>query len=42
MRRKPNCGFGRFFFFVKHVLEPLILIYVLIKSNVITLETIAI
>ena len=41
MRRKPDCGFGRYFF-VKHVLEPLILIYVLIKSNVITLETIAI
>ena len=41
MRRKPDCGFGRYFF-AKNVLEPLILIYVLIKSNVITLETIAI
>ena len=41
MRRKPDCGFDRYFF-VKHVLEPLILIYVWIKSNVITLETIAI
>ena len=32
MRRKPNCGFD--LYFVKHVLEFLILIYVLYKSGV--------
>ena len=32
MRRKPNCGFD--LYFVKHVLEFLILIYVLYKSDV--------
>ena len=32
MRRKPYCGFG--LYFVKHVLEFLILIYVLYKSGV--------
>ena len=32
MRRKPDCGFD--LYFVKHVLEFLILIYVLYKSGV--------
>ena len=32
MRRKPNCGFD--LYFEKHVLEFLILIYVLYKSGV--------
>ena len=32
MRRKPDCGFD--LYFVKHVLELLILIYVLYKSGV--------
>ena len=32
MRRKPNCGFD--LYFVRHVLEFLILIYVLYKSGV--------
>ena len=32
MRRKPDCGFD--LYFVKHVLEFLILIYVLCKSGV--------
>ena len=32
MRRKPNCGFDSYF--VKHVLEFLILIYVLYKSGI--------
>ena len=40
LRRKPDCGFD--LYFVKHVLEFLILIYVRIKSEVITLETIVI
>ena len=40
LRRKPDCGFD--IFFVKHVLKFLILIYVCIKSDVTTLETIVI
>ena len=40
LRRKPDCGFDMYF--VKHVLEFLILIYVRIKSDVITLETMVI
>ena len=40
LRTKPDCGFD--IYFVKHVLEFLILIYVRIKSDVITLETIVI
>ena len=33
LRRKPDCGFD--LYFIKHVLECLILIYVLYKSDVI-------
>ena len=33
MRRKPDCGID--LYFVKHVLECLILIYLLYKSDVI-------
>ena len=40
LRRKPTCGFD--YVFVKHVLELLIIIYVCIKSDVTTLETIII
>ena len=40
LRRKPDCGFD--IYFVKHVLEFLILIYVRIKSDAITLETMVI
>ena len=40
LRRKLDCGFD--IYFVKHVLEILILIYVRIKSDVITLKTIVI
>ena len=40
LRRKPTCGFD--IYFEKHVLEFLILIYVLIKRDVTTLGTIVI
>ena len=40
MRRKSTYGFDMYF--EKHVLESLILIYVLIKSDITTLETIVI
>ena len=40
MRRKPICDFDIYIYFEKHVLEFLILIYVCIKSDVTTLETI--
>ena len=40
MRRKPTCDFD--VYFEKRVLEFLILIYICIKSDVTTLETIVI
>ena len=42
LRRKSDCGFDIYIFFVKYVLKFLILRYVCIKSDVTTLETIVI